>query len=195
MKKNKILTIVVIVLLSLMLVAASSGEADLVSLMIQNDSKDYATLTLNGPQWYYLMVAPDTTTTYTIERGDYPEQTFYSCGDFVNTSIDFTKKQEIIVPKCGTQAFNTPEALNPAIDAGKLSKLVKVTFENPYDFNLLLILSGPSEYVLTIDARNSEDYTIVKGDYKITQYGCAETKVWNYYPFANKVKELSCPSN
>ena len=195
MDKRKIFTIITLILISVMLIAASPDKSDLVSLVIENNSKDYVTLSLNGPQFYYLMVAPFTTTTYTIERGNYAEQVFYSCGDFVDTEIDFNKKQAIIVPQCGEQAFKTPAALNPAIDAGKLSKLIKVTFENPFNFDLILILSGPSQYVLTIDAGSSEDYTIVKGDYEVTQYGCSVLKVWNYYPFANKVKELSCPSN
>jgi hypothetical protein len=85
--------------------------------------------------------------------------------------------------------------LNPNIDGGKLIKLVKVTFENPYTFDLLLILRGPGEHVFYIEAGNKESYTISKGEFEVTQYGCAYLKLWHFYPHANKVKELSCPSN
>lgn len=194
MKKSKIITIIVLALVSTLLIAAAPVATDLVSLEIENNSKDYVTYKLDGPAYYYLMVPPYTTTTYTIVRGDYSEQLFYSCGNFVNTNIDFTKKQTIVVPVCGEKAFNTPEDLNPAIDAGRILKLVKVTFENPYSYDLLLILTGPATHVFTIEAGNSESYTIIQGDYEITQYGCTYMKYWNFYPYANKVKELSCPT-
>jgi hypothetical protein len=193
MNKRKILTIVALLLVSVVLVAAvPMAQSELVSLAIDNQTHDYVTFRLEGPQFYYLMVQPYTSATFTIRRGDYTIQKFYSCGTFVNTTIDFTKKQTIIVPKCGDKAYNTPMEFNPYIDAGKLIKLVKVTFENPYDYTLLLILKGPAEYVFTIEGGNSESYTIAQGDYEVTQYGCAYLKNFNFYPYANKVKELSC---
>jgi hypothetical protein len=194
MNKSKILVIIVLAAVSVLLIAATPAASDLVSLVIENNSKDYVTLKLNGPAYYYLLVPPDTTTTYTIARGDYDEQLFYSCGNFVNTTIDFTKKQIIVVPSCGEKAFNTPESLNPVIDAGRILKLVKVTFENPYTYDLLLILTGPATHVFTIEAGNSESYTIIQGDYDVVQYGCSYMKEWTFYPYANKVKELSCPT-
>lgn len=193
--KKRILIIFMLVFVSTVLIAASPAVSDLVSFVIENNSNDYVTFKLVGPEYYYLMVPPDTTITYTIARGHYSEQVFYSCGYFIDTEIDFNKKQTIIVPKCGDKAFTSPEGFNSAIDAGKILKLVKITFTNPYDFNLVLILRGPAEHVFTIEAGKSKSYTIAQGDYEITQYGCSSMKIWNYYPFANKVKELSCPSN
>jgi len=195
MNKRKLLTIIALALVSAVLIAAvPMGESDLVGLKVENNTSDYVTFQLNGPRFYYLMVPPYTTTTFTIERGDYTSQKFYSCSTFVNTTIDFTKKVTIIVPKCGEKAYNTPKELNPNIDGGKLVKIVKVTFENPYDYDLLVILKGPAEHVFLIEAGNSEDYTIAQGTYQVTQYGCSYLKTFDFYPYANKIKELSCPS-
>jgi hypothetical protein len=191
MKKN-ILTILALSLISTALISASPMAADLVGLKIENNSDHYVTLRLDGPQFYYLMVAPHDSRYFTIERGDYDYQKYYSCGTFVNTTIDFTKKQTIVVPDCGENAYKAPSNNTPAIDGGKLLKLVKVTLENPYDFNILLILRGPSVHVFLIEAGNSENYTIAKGKYEVTQYGCQALKYWNFYPYANKIKELSC---
>ena len=185
MNKRKLFTIIAIAMVSVVLIAAVPlADSDLVSLVIDNESNDYVTIRLEGPQFYYLMVPPYTKATFTIERGDYTSQKFYSCSTFVNTTIDFNKKQTIIVPKCGDKAYNTPKEVNPNIDGGKLIKLVKVTFENPYNYDLLLILKGPAEHVFYIEAGNSEDYTIAQGTYQVTQYGCSYLKTFDFYPYA-----------
>jgi len=194
MKKRDILIIVAFALISSVLIAAAPMATDLISLTIENNTNDYVTYRLEGPQFYYLMVPPHFDNTFTIERGDYTEQKFYSCGTFVNTTFDVNKKQSINVPKCGDKLFKTNKASNSVIDGGKIIKLVKVTFENPYTYDLMIILRGPATHVFYIEAGNDESYTITKGEYKVTQYGCSYLKLWNFYPHANKVKELSCPT-
>ena len=195
MNKRSVLIIVAIVLISSVVIAAAPMATDLISLTIENNTNDYVTYRLEGPQFYYLMVPPYSDSTFTIERGDYTEQKFYSCGTFVNTTIDFNKKQSITVPKCGDKLFKTGKYSNSVIDGGKITKLVKVTFENPYTYDLLIILRGPAEHVFYIEAGNDESYTIAQGEYEVTQYGCSYLKLWKFYPHANKVKELSCPTN
>lgn len=195
MNKRSIVTIFILALISAVLIAAVPvEEPDLVSLKIENNTDDYVTFQLDGPQFYYLMVPSQSTKTFTIERGDYTTQKFYSCETFIDTTIDFTKQQTIVVPKCGEKAYKTSAEKNPNIDAGKLLKIVKVTFENPYDYNLILVLSGPADHVFLIEAGNSEDYTIAQGTYDATLYGCTYLKTFQFYPYANKVKELSCPT-
>ena len=194
MKNQKILIILSITLISLLLTAAvPMAQSELVALTINNDSDDYVTFKLQGPRFYYLTVKPNTSTTFTIFRGDY-NQKFYSCGTFVETTFDLTKKYTIYVPACGEKAFNTDKGSGNTVDAGQLIKLVKVSFENESDANLVLILRGPATYVFFIREGETETYTIAKGDYEITQYGCSTIKNLSYYSYANKVKELSCPS-
>jgi hypothetical protein len=111
---------------------------------------------------------------------------------FTTTTLDLTKKNEIVVPPCGEKAFKVDKG-SRKIDAGELIKLVKVTFENPTDYNMVLILRGPSEYVFFIRSGDEASYTIRKGTYEATQWGCYKTKNFNFYSHANKHKELTCP--
>ena len=192
MNKRKLFTILLVLLVSLVVMAAApAAQSELVSLTISNKSDDYVTFRLDGPAFYYLMVKADTTTTFTIKRGDYTQK-FYSCGHFVNTTLDLTKKQSIYVPPCGENAFTVDKSNK--VDGGKLLKLVKVNIENSTDHNLILVLRGPSEYAFFIRSGDEVSYTITKGDYKVTQWGCPYVKNFNYYAFANKETTLTCPS-
>lgn len=193
MNKVKIKSIVTVLLISVVLIAAvPMAKSDLVSLTIDNQSNDLVTLQLRGPQFYYLTVKPGTKATFTIFRGEY-EQKFYSCQTFTETTLDLTKKNEIVVPPCGEKAFKVAKTAGK-IDGAEFVKLIKVTFENPTDHNLILILRGPSEYVFFIRSGQEASYTISKGTYDATQWGCYVVKNFTFYPFANRVKELSCPS-
>ena len=192
MKNHKLIKIISFVLISVVFIAAAPMvKSELVSLTIENQSDDYVTFRLQGPQFYFLMVKPDTSATFTVKRGDYVQR-FYSCRTFVNTSLNLTKKNTIVVPPCGEKAFKVDKGASK-IDGGNLIKLVKVTFENPTDVNLVLILRGPSEYVFFIRSGEEVSYTIAKGTYEATQWGCRYIKNFNFYPFANKEKELTCP--
>lgn len=196
MDKRKLLTILFVLLISLVLMAAvPAAQSELVSLKIQNNSDDYVTFKLQGPAYYFLMVKPGTSTTYTIKRGEYTQK-FYSCGAFVDTDLDLTKKQSIYVPPCGEKAFAVDKASSNKVDGGKLIKLVKVNFENDTNYNLVLVLSGTSEYVFFIRSGDEVSYTISKGDYyEVTQWGCPKVKNFNYYPFAHKETTLTCPGD
>lgn len=194
MDKRKLFTILFVLLISLVLMAAApAAQSELVSLTISNKTNDYVTFKLQGTAFYYLMVKPDTTTTYTIKRGEYTQK-FYSCGHFVDTNLDLTKKQSIYVPPCGEKAFAVDKSSSNKVDGGQLLKLVKVNFENDTNYNLVLVLQGPSEYVFFVRSGDEVSYTITKGDYKATQYGCPTVKNFTYYSFAHKETTLTCPS-
>jgi hypothetical protein len=194
MNKRKLFTILFVLLISLVLMAAApAAQSELVSLTINNKSNDYVTFKLQGPAFYYLMVKPDTSTTYTIKRGEYTQK-FYSCGAFVETSLDLTKKQSIYVPPCGEKAFSVDKANSNKVDAGQLIKLVKVNFENDTNHNLVLLLTGSRQYVFFIRSGEEVSYTISKEDYKVTQWGCPSVKHFTYYTYANKETTLTCPS-
>jgi len=193
MIKRNLFTILSLALISVVIMAAvPMAQSELVGLTIDNQSKDYVTFKLLGPQFYFLTVKPHTSNTFTIQRGDYTQK-FYSCGAFVNTSLDLTKKNTIVVPPCGEKAFKAGKASSQIIDGGELIKLVKVNFENTTKANLILILNGTSDYVFFIKAGDEATYTISRGTYEVQQWGCKYFKTFNYYPFANKETELTCP--
>jgi len=191
MKKHKILTLVLFVLVSILLMAASANASDVVPLTIKNQSDDLVTLRLDGPQFYYLTVKPGQTTTFTIVRGEYSQQ-YYNCGAFVNSTLDLTKKNTIIVPDCGTKALRNPKQNTTKVDGGRIIKLVKVSFKNTDEVTMILIFEGSGSYVFTLKPGETKTYTITKGSYNITRLGCVYTRVYNYYALHNKVKEFDC---
>ena len=70
MKNHKLIKIISFVLISVVFIAAAPMvKSELVSLTIENQSDDYVTFRLQGPQFYFLMVKPDTSATFTVKRG------------------------------------------------------------------------------------------------------------------------------
>jgi hypothetical protein len=110
----------------------------------------------------------------------------------MNRELDLTRGQTLVVPPCGTKAYNGPAPAG-VIDGGGILKLVKVTFENDTGGYLKVILYGPSTYVFTFAKDESKTYTISKGDYSYTLYGCGTSFTKNFYPFHNKVMTFECP--
>ncbi|MBU0511078.1 MAG: hypothetical protein KJ638_05170 [Chloroflexi bacterium] len=199
MKNRKKLNTIVflLVLASTLLVAAAPGPQQsalaattLARLTIENNTNDYVTLQLSGPASYYLYVKPGETRIYTLQRGEYSNK-FYSCGVFINTSLDMTKHQKIVVPACGTHATTNPTGV---IDAGKVLRLVKVTLKNATDHNIVIVLNGPSEYAFFLYDQEERSYTIPKGDYSYIIYGCGYIREGTLFARALKYKELTCPA-
>jgi hypothetical protein len=191
MKKHKLLIIVLFVMVSILVMGASAEASDVVPLVIKNYSSDYVTLRLDGPRFYYLYVRPGETKTYTIERGEYAQQ-YYNCGAFVNSGLDLTKKNTIIVPACGSKALKNAGGNTTKVDGGRIIKLVKVSFKNEGDQTMILIFDGSGSYVFTLKPGETKTYTITKGPYNITRIGCQYTRVYNFYAIHNKVKSFDC---
>ena len=191
MKKHKLLTIALFIMVSILVMAASAEASDVVPLVIKNYSNDYVTLRLEGPRFYYLYVAPGEVKTYTIQRGEYSQQ-YYNCGAFVSSGLDLTKKNTIIVPECGSKALKNPKGNTTKVDGGRIIKLVKVSFKNEGNQTMILIFEGSGSYVFTLKPDETKTYTITKGSYSITRIGCQYTRLYNYYAIHNKFKAFDC---
>jgi hypothetical protein len=107
--------------------------------------------------------------------------------------LDLTKHYTFVVPPCGFKAYNAKDYHPSVIDGGEIIKLVKVTFENSTDKYLKVILYGPSTYVFTFNEDQSKTYTISKGDYTYTAYGCGGTFYGSFYAHHGKVFDIKCP--
>jgi len=177
-------------LLSIFLIAAAPADTDLVRLTITNNSNDLVTLRLEGPSFYYLTVGAGETRVFTPQRGEFSAR-LYSCGVFVTETMDLTRQQKIVVPACGTKGSATNNA--GTIDASKLVKIVRVHFTNESDRNLVVILRGPGVFVFFVRSGETKTYTIPKGEYEVQQYGCSGIKEFDYFAYAHKEKDLSCP--
>jgi hypothetical protein len=170
---------------------AVGGKSELIALTVENRSSGLMYLWLDGPAFYYLVLQPETTQIYTVERGEY-YQKVRACGDTVESIVDITKRTRMIMPVCGSHANQA--ATSPyAVDLSDLIKIVKVTIENESDTRLLAILTGPSTYVFTFEEGDSKDYTIAKGDYTIQYFACGTVGYKDVYFFHGKELTLTCP--
>lgn len=171
--------------------ASTSEKSDLVALKVENDSTSYAYLWLDGPSFYYLVVKPGETKTFTVMRGEYFKDVSY-CGARDSSIIDITKQTRLIMPVCGAntrQLSSSPHIINIT----NTIKIVKVTVTNDSESRVLAILTGPSTYVFSLDKDVSKDYTIAKGDYEVQYYACGKYGVREFSAYHNGVLKLKCP--
>ena len=173
--------------------AVQAAQSNLVRFTFSNKSDKMASLRLYGTNnFYYFLLKPGETKTYTPVRGEY-KMSFFSCGQYVNQSLDLTKQTKLIVPPCGTKAFSGKNPPANVVDGGKVLKLVKVKLENKTGAYMKVILSGPASYVFTFNKDQAKTYTITKGEYNYTVYGCGGSFTGTFYASANKIKEFKCP--
>jgi hypothetical protein len=118
---------------------------------------------------------------------------------FRDPGLDLTKKQTIVVPRCGTSEYKTKvttesKIKNAKVDASDLYRLVRVTFNNTTDHNLIILLTeAEAFYALYIPKGDSKTVTIAKETYVVEQYGCPIFKEFHFHAQAHKNKDLVCP--
>ena len=201
MLKNKKIVLIGLVIFTLLSAAvplpASSNfasvneKSDLVALKVVNDSTSTAYLWLDGPAFYYFVIPPDETRTFTIQRGEYDKDVSY-CGARDSSTIDLTKHTKLILPVCGANALNEPTSPH-VVNITNTLKIVKVTLTNELDSNVFAIFTGPSTYVFTFGRDESKDYTIAKGDYEIWYYACGKYGIREFSAFHNRIMKFKCP--
>jgi hypothetical protein len=196
--------VLIAALLSLLLTAAAPAPAmqpaasgleagDLIRLTIENRTDKELRIWLSGPAFYYLTVPAESTEIFTPQRGEY-SSSLSACGITVTEPLDLTGNRRIIQPVCGSGP-GLAETVPNAIDMGRVAKLVKVSFENDTSGTLMLVLTGPATYVLTLPKGETGDYTIRWGDYDITYYayGCGLVSSTTFVARANYDKTFKCP--
>jgi hypothetical protein len=171
--------------------ASTSEKSDLVALKVENDSTSYAYLWLDGPSFYYFVVKPGETKTFTVMRGEYFKDVSY-CGARDSSIIDITRQTKLIMPVCGAntrQLLSSPHIVNIT----NTLKIVKVTVKNESESRVLAILTGPSTYVFSLDKDVSKDYTIAKGDYEVQYFACGRYGVREFSAYYKSVLKIKCP--
>ncbi len=172
-------------------VASVNEKSDFVALKVVNDSTSTAYLWLDGPAFYYFVIKPDETRTFTVERGEYDKEVSY-CGARESSTIDLTKQTRLLLPVCGANALNPPTSPH-LVNITNTLKIVKVTLTNELDSNVFSIFTGPSTYVFTFGRDESKDYTIAKGDYKIQYWACGKYGIREFSAYHNRVMKFKCP--
>jgi hypothetical protein len=199
---KKMLLILVNLLLMLLVTAAvplpqstsfatNAEKSDLIALKVDNQSTSNAYLWLDGPSFYYLVVKPGESKTFTVMRGEYFKDVSY-CGARDSSIIDLTKHARLVMPVCGANSRQTPNSPH-IVNITNTIKIVKVTVTNAAESKVLAILTGPSTYVFSLDKDASKDYTIAKGDYEVQYFACGKYGVREFSAFYNSVLKLKCP--
>ncbi|MES0359299.1 MAG: hypothetical protein ABUK20_00165 [Anaerolineales bacterium] len=204
MDKKKSLRVLILVNLLVMLLVtaavplpkstnfgASSEKSDMIALRVDNYSTSYAYLWLDGPAFYYLVVKPGESKTFTVMRGEYAKDVSY-CGAQDSSIIDLTKHTRLVMPVCGANSRQSPNSPH-VVNITNTIKIVKVTVKNDADSKVLAILTGPSTYVFSLNKEVSKDYTIAKGDYEVQYYACGKYDVKEFSAYHNGVLKLKCP--
>lgn len=170
---------------------ALNEKSDLVALKIQNDSSSNAYLWLEGPTFYYFVVRPGETKTYTVKRGEYFKDVSY-CGATDSSIVDLSRHTKLVMPVCGANARQSPSSPH-VVNITNTIKIVKVTLTNEADSKVLAILTGPSTYVFSLDKDASKDYTIAKGDYEVQYFACGAYSVKEWSAYHQSLLKFKCP--
>ena len=193
-KASRILLLLLVTGLALALVAPAQtayARSELVRLTVDNRTNGTLFLRLEGPAFYFLRVPSGESEVFTVQRGLYTE-TVTACGVATKSTLDMSTQQKLVLPVCGGSARETAKA--PGItDLSTLVKVVKVSVINEASTQVLAILTGPETYVFLINKDVTKQYTVAKGDYKVSTYACSSvgTKDWMSYKNAKLV--LKCP--
>ncbi len=171
--------------------ADTKDKFDLVEFKVVNRSSSMAYLWLDGPTFYYFVVKPGETKSYTVMRGEYSKDVKY-CGASDSSTIDLTRQTTLVMPVCGANTRHTPSSPN-VVDITNTLKIVKVTVTNDASTQVLAILTGPSTYVFLLDRGVSKDYTIAKGDYNVQYFACSASTEKEWSAYFNSVLKLKCP--
>ncbi len=165
--------------LSLFLPMGVQAKSDLIRLTINNRNTSSLYLRLKGPSYYYLTVADETRTDFTVERGEY-EYSLTACGATTTGTMDFSSNKILVMPICGGNAGASSK--NPdKVDLSTEHKLVPISIENDTSGRALVIMTGPSTYVFSLEKNKTyDDYTIVRGEYDLQIYACGRytTRTW-----------------
>jgi len=172
-------------------IASANEKSNLVALIIQNDSSSTAYLWLDGPTYYYFVVKPGETKTYTVLRGEYFKDVSY-CGARDSSIFDLSRHTKLVMPVCGANSRQSPSSPH-VVDITNTIKIVKVTLTNEADSRVLAILTGPSTYVFTLDKDASKDYTIAKGDYEVQYFACGAYSEKEWSAYHKSVLKFKCP--
>lgn len=188
-----------IVSLSLLLSAAApytgaqstvAAAEDLVRFNVINRSEKTMRIRLEGAAFYSLGVDAETSKIFTPARGKY-NYTITACGITTRGALDLSTNKVLIQPKCSGGPSTRAGEPN-TIDLNKDIKLVKVTLKNEIGANLMTVFTGTATYVFTFGPGDKKVYTIGRGDYTISYYGCGQFNKVSFTARANSNLTFKC---
>lgn len=174
---------------SLVPVTATLAAPAQAKLVVINRSGTSLHIFLSGPATYRLSIGAGQTKTYAVNRGVY-KMTASGCGMTATGKLDMSINRNLILPICGGRVpVNDPHT----IDLGKLLKIVLIEVINKSTGVATVVFKGPSVYMFTLQKNADKDFTIAKGDYKLTIYACGKTFKRNFRADKGKKFTITCP--
>jgi hypothetical protein len=199
MKKKAMLTILLIFVMSSVLTAAAPTKTNLARLEISNKTDGEVQVTLSGGgYYYYLIVDPNTTKTFTIEREVYNER-IYACNQVEYGELDATSNAKLVIRKC-----ENPDVVSLTI-MNKTSELVELSLIRTDKFHHLRVdphttktftLTPELFYQNTFSCGKSMDgYLDMESSVRLVFTGCGEPAPNKGEPTQEKVHIDDSPSD
>lgn len=177
--------------ISLFLPMGVQAKSDLIRLTINNRNTDPMYLRLTGPTFYYLSVEDETRTSFTIERGEY-DYSLTACGATTTGTLDLSSNKILVMPICGGNAGASSKDPDK-VDLSVEHKLVRVSVENETSGRALVILTGPTTYVFSLDKDKTYTYTVIRGEYDVQYYACSRYATRNWTAQKDHKLIINCP--
>jgi hypothetical protein len=149
-------------------------DSNPISFLVKNRTGENVTLWIGDPIRYVLNVPGKTEKSFTINRGVYVYD-LSSCGWITGGYLNLTIHTFIEIVECETPT------------------LVAVNLSNLSGADLALQLSGPADYVISLDAGQTLPVTIVRGEYEAILIGCPAPTMVGFAAHAGRTIEFSCP--
>jgi hypothetical protein len=192
----KFVTLMSVLVVMVMAAAVPTGVGqaamDLSRLTVHNRNSSPIYLWLEGPTFYYFKIEAGERVTFTVDRGDYDYRA-RGCGRTAEGTLDLTGNKTLIMPICGGGARQAAKRAD-TVDLGQTLKVVPVVIENNATGRSLIILTGPSTYVFTLEKDKTYDgYTIGKGEYDVQVYACGDYGKRTFTAYKDSVLKIDCP--
>lgn len=162
-----------------------------VRVTIENNSDKDAYLKFTGPHHYYFTVGPHSKVVYTPLSGTY-DYLIIACGiHYKEGKVNLNQHTTYEIAACGVNAFgpNTQKG----VDVNRELKIIPMTFTGKAFGTMVLVLTGPSTYVISLPKGVDKDVTIRKGWYDYKLYGCGRTDGGTFFADRGKHKSFVCP--
>lgn len=138
--------------------APSKSNSSSPQLTVNNKTGASFYLTLTGPKTYTFNI-PNGKSNYSVDQGLY-DVSYFACGGQQTTTVNVKKKGATLTLTC---------------TAKKTGKEIAITINNKMGGNLILTLTGPTNYQFTLPPGKTKIF-VAKGTYSYTGWGpCGST--------------------
>jgi hypothetical protein len=161
-----------------------------ITFNVANLSQHTATIKLTGPKTYTIKVGGHRTQSFSMFNGVY-KYSVYACGLTSTGSVDLTTYKELNIPVCGGSIAGVQSEHEINLD---FTNLVHVMVGNDVGRDAVALFSGPGSYAFYVTTGAPREYTMLRGDYEVSFYGCGNgPEKMEFSAYNNAELVLTCP--